>query len=446
MSINIKGIDISEYNGAFNAASAISQGAKYVIIRCGYGSDYSSQDDKQFAANVARCEAAGLPYGLYLYSYANTNAKATSEAAHAIRLAKTCNPTWGVWFDVEDSSLPSTAATLAEMCNIFCNAVKAAGYYTGIYANASWLKNRLTHSSLKKWPKWVAHFTTAAQPDYNGDDVVMWQYACPPNDVASPTAYDWNRTVNDFASTEGGSTLSRVLKTGQNQITNGYGGSHGGIDLVKKTNELDTIIAHSPGTVVMVQSGYGNDTGATGNASYGNLVKIKHTNGYFTLYAHLQSVSVKVGDTVIKGQIIGTMGNSGNSYGAHLHFEVRNVSDVRIDPTKYINADLPGLETEEDMTKAETQAMIDSAVNPLQTQLATANAELAALRKTYAFLEDVPAWYRDAVQYYVDKGLIKGKGDKNGKPFLDLTATECRLITLMYRAETGKELPDEPDI
>jgi len=445
MAANIKGIDISEYNGTFNAASAISQGAKYVIIRCGYGSDDTSQDDKQFAANVARCEAAGLPYGLYLYSYANTTAKATSEAAHAIRLAKTCNPTWGVWFDAEDSSMPSVPATLAEICNIFCNAVKAAGYYTGIYANASWLKNRLTDSSLKKWPKWVAHFTAAAQPDYNSDDVVLWQYQCPPNDAASPTAYDWNRTMCDFEPTEGGGTLSRVLKIGKNQVTNPYqSGSHDGIDIVKDYYQLDTIVAHSAGTVTYVQKGYGNNTGSTGNASYGNLVKIKHPNGYFTLYAHLDIVAdgITVGTTVTKGQTIGVMGNSGNSYGGHLHFELRNANDIRIDPTPYINADLPGLITEtkeEDMTKAETQALIDSAVKPLQTQLTAANAELVALKKTYAYIEDVPEWYRDAVQYYIDKDVIKGKEIRNGKPFIDLTATECRMLTVMYRAETDTE-------
>lgn len=76
---------------------------------------------------------------------------------------------------------------------------------------------------------------------------------------------------------------------------------------------------------------------------------------------------------------------------------------------------------EEDLTKAETQALIDNAVKPLQTQLAAANTELAMLQKTYAYLEDVPEWYRDAVRFYVDKNILKGKGTKNRTPFLDLT-------------------------
>ena len=443
MSANIKGIDISEHNGAFDLAAAQKQGAKFVIIRCGVGSDYASQDDGRYLKNARKCQKAGMPWGVYLYSYALNTADAESEARHVLRLLKQvgAKTDCGVWFDMEDADgykarkgMPSNR-TLVSICNTFCTVVQKAGYDVGVYASASWFKNQL--SALKGWPKWVAHWGVSA-PGYT-DDVVMWQYACPPGDRASPTAYDWNISYKNFGKES--ESLSRVLKTGQNQITQGYkSGSHDGIDIVKNRNELDYIMAHSPGTVSYVQTGYKNNPGSSGNASYGNLVKIKHTNGYYTLYAHLDSVSVKTGQTVTKGQTIGFMGNSGNSYGAHLHFEVRNTSDVRINPTPYINADLPGLKTEtedEDLNKAETQALIDSTVKPLQTQLAAANTELQALKKTYRYIEDIPEWYRDAVQYYVDNGILQGKGEKNGKLFLDLTETECRMLTLMYREETG---------
>lgn len=135
--------------------------------------------------------------------------------------------------------------------------------------------------------------------------------------------------------------MSRILKTGENQITNGYGNGHTGIDIVKNHNSLDTIVAHTDGTVVMVQTGKSNNKGSTGNESYGNFVKIKHANGYYTLYAHMKEVYVKNGDIVKKGQDIGYMGDTGNAYGAHVHFEVRNESDKTIDPTAYIDSDLP---------------------------------------------------------------------------------------------------------
>ena len=70
------------------------------------------------------------------------------------------------------------------------------------------------------------------------------------------------------------------------------------------------------------------------NASYGNYCIISHGSGYATLYAHQKQLPlVKVGDTVEKGQVIGYVGNTGNSYGAHLHFELR-VDGVRDDVLK----------------------------------------------------------------------------------------------------------------
>ena len=136
--------------------------------------------------------------------------------------------------------------------------------------------------------------------------------------------------------------MSRILKTGDNQVTQGYNSkTHQGIDIVKYKGQLDYIVSHTEGKVVEVVKNY-NRTDKTGG-SYGNYVRIKHPNGYYTLYAHLKygSVTVSKGSKVKKGQVIGYMGNTGHSFGAHLHFEVRNKSNVKIDPTPYINADLP---------------------------------------------------------------------------------------------------------
>ena len=133
---------------------------------------------------------------------------------------------------------------------------------------------------------------------------------------------------------------SRILKSGNNQITTKYSIGHKAVDLVKYRSQLDTIVAHSDGTVTFCQTGKKNNKLAVGNASYGNCVKIDHGNGYATLYAHLALVYVKNGQKVKKGQEIGTMGNTGRSFGAHLHFEVRQ-NDSRIDPTPYLEADLP---------------------------------------------------------------------------------------------------------
>lgn len=134
--------------------------------------------------------------------------------------------------------------------------------------------------------------------------------------------------------------MSKLLKTGDIQITQKYSKSHEAVDLVKNKNQSDLITAHSAGKVIFVQTGYKNDRGSTGNASYGNCVKIEHEDGYATLYAHLSEVYVKKGEYVKRGQVIGRMGDTGNAYGVHLHFEVQK-DNKRIDPTPFLDSDLP---------------------------------------------------------------------------------------------------------
>lgn len=142
----------------------------------------------------------------------------------------------------------------------------------------------------------------------------------------------------------------RVLKNGKCEVSQIYKGSkHNGIDLVGAGYTLDYVVAHSDGTVVGVVSNCNRNTSKTGERIYGNYVKIKHENGMFTFYAHLKygSVAVKVGDRVTKGQVLGFMGNTGYSFGAHLHFEVRNANNAQIDPTPYVGADLPVAEKQD---------------------------------------------------------------------------------------------------
>lgn len=138
------------------------------------------------------------------------------------------------------------------------------------------------------------------------------------------------------------SQKTRVLQSGFCEITQNYKNqNHNGIDIVREGYQLDNIVAHSDGTVVQVINDCNVNT-PNDPTNPGNMIKIDHGNGYFTRYLHLAygTVKVKVGDKVSKGQIIGYMGNTGNSFGAHLHFEVIKNND-KIDPTSYLDKDLP---------------------------------------------------------------------------------------------------------
>lgn len=132
----------------------------------------------------------------------------------------------------------------------------------------------------------------------------------------------------------------RVLNNRHCEITQGYSDNHKAVDITGGGYTLDYVVAHSDGKVVFFQDGLGNMKGSTGNASYGNCVKIDHGNGYSTLYAHMKKgLLVKNGQEVKKGTRLGYMSDSGNAYGAHLHFEVRK-DEVRINPTEYLDKDL----------------------------------------------------------------------------------------------------------
>lgn len=120
---------------------------------------------------------------------------------------------------------------------------------------------------------------------------------------------------------------------GLNSISRGYGyasssyasGYHTGIDITGGGAYGRTIIAADAGTVV--QAGW--------NGSYGYCITIQHSGGLRTLYAHCSSVGVSVGQYVYQGQPIGRVGNSGYSFGAHLHFEV-HVNGRKVNPKSYL--------------------------------------------------------------------------------------------------------------
>jgi len=106
---------------------------------------------------------------------------------------------------------------------------------------------------------------------------------------------------------------------------NGYSASHLGLDI--QANEGEPVYAAGAGIVTMAQGGW--------NYGYGNVVQIDHGNGYVTVYAHLSSYNVGVCTAVGQGAVIGAAGNTGNSFGAHLHFEVR-ISGSNVNPYQIV--------------------------------------------------------------------------------------------------------------
>ena len=119
---------------------------------------------------------------------------------------------------------------------------------------------------------------------------------------------------------------------------NRWGTTHGAIDIAGG-NAGAAIVASKSGTVVRVVTGcthnYAKSSSCGCGGGYGNYVIIQHDGTYSTLYGHMASVAVSVGQTVSQGQTIGYVGSTGFSTGFHLHFEVR-VNGAKVDPMKYL--------------------------------------------------------------------------------------------------------------
>lgn len=98
---------------------------------------------------------------------------------------------------------------------------------------------------------------------------------------------------------------------------------HEGVDFAGKDGS--GIVSVGSGVVTWAGERYG----------YGLMVEVNHGSGYTTRYAHAKAVSVKIGDIVKKGQVLGAMGSSGRSTGPHVHFEVR-LNGKAVDPSRYI--------------------------------------------------------------------------------------------------------------
>ena len=126
-----------------------------------------------------------------------------------------------------------------------------------------------------------------------------------------------------------------VLKKGKHKVTSPFGmrtiwgkkQMHNGIDLVGENSTLDYITAFDDGVVKI--SKY--------SVTAGEYVQIEHEGGNFTRYLHMKknSRTVKAGDKVLKGQVLGYMGATGNVTGAHLHFDVK-VCGKYVDPAPYL--------------------------------------------------------------------------------------------------------------
>ena len=170
------GIDVSAWQEKIDWEKVAAAGVKFAIIRCGYGKNYESQDDEYFARNVAECERLGIPYGVYLYSYATSVAAAKSEAAHVLRLIKGKKPQYPVYYDLEDANTTGklSNAAILDIAKAWTEEIEAAGFTAGIYANLYWNEKKLTDSWYNTKSRWIAQYNSECE---YGGKYDIWQYS-----------------------------------------------------------------------------------------------------------------------------------------------------------------------------------------------------------------------------------------------------------------------------
>ncbi|GAA1014755.1 peptidase [Streptomyces sp. F-3] len=141
-----------------------------------------------------------------------------------------------------------------------------------------------------------------------------------PAAVSAKSAATWVTPVKNYK-----------LTAGFNQNGARWANKHSGQDFAVPVGT--PVLAASAGTVVKA-----GPNGAGDGPAYGNAVVLKHANGKYSQYAHLSRIDVKIGQKVAAGQRIALSGNTGNSTGPHLHFEIRTTPNYgsAVNPLAYL--------------------------------------------------------------------------------------------------------------
>ena len=213
-------IDVSEHQGVIDWQK-VKPHIDGAIIRCGYGDDDPSQDDKQWQRNISECERLGIPHGVYLYSYADTMEHARSEVAHVRRLLKGRKLQYPVYFDTEQAGCEGLSRQASDY---FCSEVEKMGYWAGVYTYASWYRNYL--AGLTRYTLWIADFgindgKPHTKPNV-GATIDMWQYSSMALVPGIDGRVDISYCYKDFPALIGGgkaesstSTATKTIKRGQ---------------------------------------------------------------------------------------------------------------------------------------------------------------------------------------------------------------------------------------
>lgn len=170
-----KGIDVSEWDYYISWNKVKTD---FAIIRLGFGTNKGGHNDKCFEANLQGCIENEIPFGVFIYSYANSWDKLYSEIEYTkSQLAKMDKKPFCVFIDMEDKSTVEVGKnTLTEYAIEFCKQIKEAGYRAGVYADENWFTNHLDVERIAGAGNviWCAKYSS--KPPKIAAKYDIWQY------------------------------------------------------------------------------------------------------------------------------------------------------------------------------------------------------------------------------------------------------------------------------
>lgn len=258
----IKGIDVSAFQGNINWKTIANYGMGFAILRI---TEAGNVTDPTFEQNYKGCINNKIPVGVYKYSYASTIAEIKNEARKVVSVLNKRKLDYPVWLDLEWNNQRALGSeSIHKMAEAFKEIIVAAGYQFGIYCNADWYINVIC-SHLKKYDFWIARYPSndtgvvveRLRPDYG----TMWQYSSKATIPGISTKVDRSVSYKNYSSTATNKSNSTTTK------------QEGGIKLTKEQiiNALITVAKNEIGYLEKATNAQLDSK--TANAGYNNYTK-----------------------------------------------------------------------------------------------------------------------------------------------------------------------------
>lgn len=177
---NVKGIDVSSWQGEIDWEKVKASGVEFAMIRCGFRSMTSSTIslDKTFHYNISEANRVGIPVGVYFYSTAISEEEALEEASYVLNLIKDYDVIYPVAYDFEMFNKNRTKGLddidINDNAVKFLDYIRAHGYIGMLYSNLNAINNHWDLSKFEGYRVWYAQYIDKSTYEGNYD---MWQYS-----------------------------------------------------------------------------------------------------------------------------------------------------------------------------------------------------------------------------------------------------------------------------